>query len=99
MYCAASDFYYLFLLKEYFFCVLDAVSKELPMLWIFPYFFESRILEFFPSFTVLDYQVWAKIIAGYYEVEKMNQVCCKCWCLCVRDVHCNAMNISGTLSP
>ncbi|XP_020636079.3 rRNA N(6)-adenosine-methyltransferase ZCCHC4 isoform X3 [Pogona vitticeps] len=35
----------------------DAVSKELPMFWIFPYFFESRILEFFPSFTMLDYQV------------------------------------------
>ncbi|XP_026555819.1 zinc finger CCHC domain-containing protein 4 [Pseudonaja textilis] len=32
-------------------------SKELPILWIFPYFFEPRILEFFPSFTMLDYQV------------------------------------------
>ncbi|KAJ6659412.1 hypothetical protein lerEdw1_019144 [Lerista edwardsae] len=35
----------------------DPSSKELPILWIFPYFFESRILEFFPDFTMLDYQV------------------------------------------
>ncbi|XP_063165987.1 rRNA N6-adenosine-methyltransferase ZCCHC4 isoform X3 [Candoia aspera] len=35
----------------------DSANKELPILWIFPYFFESRILEFFPSFTMLDYQV------------------------------------------
>ncbi|XP_015272239.1 PREDICTED: zinc finger CCHC domain-containing protein 4 isoform X1 [Gekko japonicus] len=35
----------------------DAASKELPIFWIFPYFFESRILEFFPSFRMLDYQV------------------------------------------
>ncbi|KAA0725201.1 Zinc finger CCHC domain-containing protein 4 [Triplophysa tibetana] len=27
------------------------------MIWIFPYFFESRILECFPSFSMLDYQV------------------------------------------
>uniref|UniRef100_A0A8D2J852 rRNA N(6)-adenosine-methyltransferase ZCCHC4 n=1 Tax=Varanus komodoensis TaxID=61221 RepID=A0A8D2J852_VARKO len=32
-------------------------SKTLPILWIFPYFFESRILEFFPNFCMLDYQV------------------------------------------
>ncbi|CAB1345057.1 unnamed protein product [Coregonus sp. 'balchen'] len=30
---------------------------EMPMVWIFPYFFEPRILECFPSFTMLDYQV------------------------------------------
>ncbi|XP_054028294.1 rRNA N6-adenosine-methyltransferase ZCCHC4 [Dryobates pubescens] len=35
----------------------DPVSQEMPMFWIFPYFFESRILEFFPSFTMMDYQV------------------------------------------
>ncbi|XP_060102197.1 rRNA N6-adenosine-methyltransferase ZCCHC4 [Heteronotia binoei] len=35
----------------------DATRKELPIFWIFPYFFESRILEFFPSFRMLDYQV------------------------------------------
>ncbi|EMP37381.1 Zinc finger CCHC domain-containing protein 4 [Chelonia mydas] len=35
----------------------DHSSKELPIFWIFPYFFESRILEFFPSFTMMDYQV------------------------------------------
>ncbi|XP_019335811.1 rRNA N6-adenosine-methyltransferase ZCCHC4 isoform X3 [Alligator mississippiensis] len=32
-------------------------SKEMPIFWIFPYFFESRILEFFPGFTMMDYQV------------------------------------------
>nr|XP_009671621.1 PREDICTED: zinc finger CCHC domain-containing protein 4 isoform X3 [Struthio camelus australis] len=32
-------------------------SQEMPMIWIFPYFFESRILEFFPSFNMMDYQV------------------------------------------
>ncbi|XP_055981574.1 rRNA N6-adenosine-methyltransferase ZCCHC4 [Sorex fumeus] len=31
--------------------------KELPIFWIFPYFFESRICQFFPSFCMLDYQV------------------------------------------
>ncbi|XP_071234170.1 rRNA N(6)-adenosine-methyltransferase ZCCHC4-like isoform X1 [Salvelinus alpinus] len=30
---------------------------EMPIVWIFPYFFEPRILECFPSFTMLDYQV------------------------------------------
>ncbi|XP_023681231.1 rRNA N6-adenosine-methyltransferase ZCCHC4 isoform X1 [Paramormyrops kingsleyae] len=30
---------------------------EMPMFWIFPYFFESRILECFPTFSMLDYQV------------------------------------------
>uniref|UniRef100_A0A8B9N3Z0 Zinc finger CCHC-type containing 4 n=1 Tax=Accipiter nisus TaxID=211598 RepID=A0A8B9N3Z0_9AVES len=32
-------------------------KEEMPMFWIFPYFFESRILEFFPSFSMMDYQV------------------------------------------
>ncbi|XP_071599917.1 rRNA N(6)-adenosine-methyltransferase ZCCHC4 isoform X2 [Heliangelus exortis] len=32
-------------------------NPEMPMFWIFPYFFESRILEFFPTFSMLDYQV------------------------------------------
>ncbi|OXB82914.1 UNVERIFIED_CONTAM: hypothetical protein H355_003356 [Colinus virginianus] len=31
-------------------------NQEMPMFWIFPYFFESRILEFFPSFSMMDYQ-------------------------------------------
>ncbi|XP_003226171.2 rRNA N6-adenosine-methyltransferase ZCCHC4 [Anolis carolinensis] len=35
----------------------DDTCKELPILWIFPYFFESRILEFFSHFSMLDYQV------------------------------------------
>lgn len=32
-------------------------NQEMPVFWIFPYFFESRILEFFPSFSMMDYQV------------------------------------------
>lgn len=35
----------------------DSSSSDMPMLWIFPYFFEPRILECLPSFTMLDYQV------------------------------------------
>ncbi|XP_039693995.1 rRNA N(6)-adenosine-methyltransferase ZCCHC4 isoform X3 [Pteropus medius] len=35
----------------------DNNHKELPIFWIFPYFFESRICQFFPSFCMLDYQV------------------------------------------
>ncbi|XP_069487959.1 rRNA N6-adenosine-methyltransferase ZCCHC4 isoform X2 [Ambystoma mexicanum] len=31
--------------------------NELPIFWIFPYFFESRILNAFPNFSMLDYQV------------------------------------------
>ncbi|KAL2780073.1 rRNA N6-adenosine-methyltransferase ZCCHC4 isoform 2 [Daubentonia madagascariensis] len=34
----------------------DDSHKELPIFWIFPYFFESRICQFFPSFCMLDYQ-------------------------------------------
>lgn len=29
----------------------------MPMIWIFPYFFEPRILECLPCLTMLDYQV------------------------------------------
>ncbi|XP_059844970.1 rRNA N6-adenosine-methyltransferase ZCCHC4 isoform X2 [Hypanus sabinus] len=32
-------------------------DDELPIFWIFPYFFEPRILQCFPSFSMLDYQV------------------------------------------
>ncbi|XP_041926246.1 rRNA N6-adenosine-methyltransferase ZCCHC4 isoform X1 [Alosa alosa] len=32
-------------------------QAEMPMVWIFPYFFEPRIVECFSSFTMLDYQV------------------------------------------
>nr|XP_057934203.1 rRNA N6-adenosine-methyltransferase ZCCHC4 isoform X2 [Doryrhamphus excisus] len=32
-------------------------NGDMPMIWIFPYFFESRILECFPTFSMLDYQV------------------------------------------
>ncbi|XP_045140301.1 rRNA N6-adenosine-methyltransferase ZCCHC4 [Echinops telfairi] len=35
----------------------DDSDKELPIFWIFPYFFESRIRQFFPSFCMSDYQV------------------------------------------
>ncbi|XP_038647395.1 rRNA N6-adenosine-methyltransferase ZCCHC4 [Scyliorhinus canicula] len=32
-------------------------DAELPIFWIFPYFFEPRILRCFPSLSMLDYQV------------------------------------------
>ncbi|XP_071947100.1 rRNA N(6)-adenosine-methyltransferase ZCCHC4-like [Antedon mediterranea] len=32
-------------------------SVELPVFWIFPYFFEPRILQSWPTFTMLDYKV------------------------------------------
>ncbi|XP_054609674.1 cGMP-specific 3',5'-cyclic phosphodiesterase isoform X6 [Dunckerocampus dactyliophorus] len=32
-------------------------NADMPMIWIFPYFFEPRILECFPTFSMLDYQV------------------------------------------
>eukprot|EP00062_Callorhinchus_milii_P004986 gi/632943976/ref/XP_007887248.1/ PREDICTED: zinc finger CCHC domain-containing protein 4 isoform X1 [Callorhinchus milii] len=35
----------------------QAHNEELPMFWIFPYFFEPRILQCFPTFALLDYQV------------------------------------------
>ncbi|XP_028285367.1 rRNA N(6)-adenosine-methyltransferase ZCCHC4 [Parambassis ranga] len=35
----------------------DSSNVDMPMIWIFPYFFEPRILECLPSFTMLDYQV------------------------------------------
>ncbi|XP_051530171.1 rRNA N6-adenosine-methyltransferase ZCCHC4-like isoform X1 [Myxocyprinus asiaticus] len=35
----------------------ESDAAEMPIIWIFPYFFESRILECFPSFSMLDYQV------------------------------------------
>ncbi|CAL9694474.1 unnamed protein product [Knipowitschia caucasica] len=31
--------------------------SEMPMIWIFPYFFEPRIVECLPSLKMLDYQV------------------------------------------
>ncbi|KPP63813.1 hypothetical protein Z043_117893 [Scleropages formosus] len=34
----------------------ENTSHEMPMFWIFPYFFESRILECFSTFSMLDYQ-------------------------------------------
>ncbi|KAM3590515.1 uncharacterized protein V6R79_010997 [Siganus canaliculatus] len=35
----------------------DDGNADLPMMWIFPYFFEPRIQECLPSLTMLDYQV------------------------------------------
>ncbi|AWP00587.1 putative zinc finger CCHC domain-containing protein 4 [Scophthalmus maximus] len=35
----------------------DSSDADMPMMWIFPYFFEPRIRECLPSFTMLDYQV------------------------------------------
>uniref|UniRef100_A0A672LQH3 Zinc finger, CCHC domain containing 4 n=1 Tax=Sinocyclocheilus grahami TaxID=75366 RepID=A0A672LQH3_SINGR len=37
--------------------VKPLANTAMPMIWISPYFFESRILEYFPSFSMLDYQV------------------------------------------
>ncbi|XP_040525123.1 rRNA N6-adenosine-methyltransferase ZCCHC4 isoform X1 [Gallus gallus] len=39
------------------FLSLGNKDREMPTFWVFPYFFESRILEFFPSFSMMDYQV------------------------------------------
>ncbi|XP_031441060.1 rRNA N6-adenosine-methyltransferase ZCCHC4 [Clupea harengus] len=38
-------------------CTTVNSQAEMPMVWIFPYFFEARIVECFSSFTMLDYQV------------------------------------------
>ncbi|XP_008322197.1 rRNA N(6)-adenosine-methyltransferase ZCCHC4 [Cynoglossus semilaevis] len=35
----------------------DVVDTDIPMLWVFPYFFEPRILECLPTLTMLDYQM------------------------------------------
>ncbi|XP_022603597.1 zinc finger CCHC domain-containing protein 4 [Seriola dumerili] len=35
----------------------DSSKADMPMMWIFPYFFEPRILECLPSLSMLDYQV------------------------------------------
>ncbi|KAM9425605.1 rRNA N(6)-adenosine-methyltransferase ZCCHC4 isoform 2-T2 [Pholidichthys leucotaenia] len=35
----------------------DNINLEMPMMWIFPYFFEPRILECLPLLSMLDYQV------------------------------------------
>ncbi|RVE60130.1 hypothetical protein OJAV_G00177800 [Oryzias javanicus] len=46
--------------------------SDMPMLWIFPYFFEPRILGCLPSFTMLDYQVIttaASIVATVIVVQ------------------------------
>lgn len=37
-------------------CVCSG-DGDLPLMWIFPYFFEPRILDCLPSLTMLDYQV------------------------------------------
>ncbi|TNN26889.1 Zinc finger CCHC domain-containing protein 4 [Liparis tanakae] len=41
----------------------DCSTTDMPMMWIFPYFFEPRILECLPSFTMLDYQVHRAIMS------------------------------------
>ncbi|XP_048413356.1 rRNA N6-adenosine-methyltransferase ZCCHC4 isoform X2 [Stegostoma tigrinum] len=35
----------------------NKIDEELPIFWIFPYFFEPRIRRFFPTLNMLDYQV------------------------------------------
>lgn len=39
------------------FLCAESSNSDMPMMWIFPYFFEPRILECLPSFAMLDYQV------------------------------------------
>ncbi|XP_048413444.1 rRNA N6-adenosine-methyltransferase ZCCHC4 isoform X3 [Stegostoma tigrinum] len=34
----------------------NKIDEELPIFWIFPYFFEPRIRRFFPTLNMLDYQ-------------------------------------------
>ncbi|XP_061664778.1 rRNA N6-adenosine-methyltransferase ZCCHC4 isoform X2 [Syngnathoides biaculeatus] len=36
---------------------VEGGDVHMPMIWIFPYFFEARILDCFPFLTMLDYQV------------------------------------------
>ncbi|XP_068925102.1 rRNA N6-adenosine-methyltransferase ZCCHC4 isoform X4 [Petaurus breviceps papuanus] len=56
----------------------DNNSKELPLFWIFPYFFESRILQFFPSFSMLDYQtlILPQSFWQVFEAELETEVKC-----------------------
>lgn len=42
----------------------ESGNSDMPMMWIFPYFFEPRILECLPSFTMLDYQVYWQYITS-----------------------------------
>lgn len=46
---------------------------DMPMIWIFPYFFEPRILECLPSLTMLDYQV-NQILPVLYQEETRSSV-------------------------
>lgn len=39
---------------------VDCSNADMLMMWIFPYFFEPRILECLPSLAMLDYQVPAE---------------------------------------
>ena len=36
---------------------LDGIDKELPTMWIFPYFMEPHLKAALPSLTMLDYKV------------------------------------------
>lgn len=44
-------------ISGYMFVGTDGDKAEMPMIWIFPYFFEPRIIECLPSLIMLDYQV------------------------------------------
>ena len=37
--------------------IFKGIFTELPILWIFPYFLEPKILEHMPSLTMLDYKI------------------------------------------
>ena len=46
--------------------VVEFKDKELPTLWIFPYFMEPHVKAALPSLTMLDYKVKKKIIFLHY---------------------------------
>nr|XP_014353958.1 PREDICTED: zinc finger CCHC domain-containing protein 4 [Latimeria chalumnae] len=54
-------------------------TEQLPIFWIFPYFFESRILHCFPTFSMLDYQVckYCSICQRYVSSENSHCEICK----------------------
>lgn len=56
----------------------DSGNADMPMMWIFPYFFEPRILECLPSFTMLDYQVhWQYITFNCYQYRLSRHILIK----------------------
>lgn len=69
--------------KEVVFLCADSSNTEMPMMWIFPYFLEPRILECFPSFTMLDYQVYWR--CAHTQLADT--------CLTVRELYCQEISM------